>query len=353
MTIARPSTRRARGMQGLIAAAAAMLSLAGCGEDAGTATVLKVHHFVPLGSTIHKDMIAPWCEKLALESDGALRCQIFPAMQLGGNATQLYDQAREGVVDIAFAVPGFTAGRFPRIEVFELPFMMRDAEASSRALWRYVERHASEEFADVRPLAFNVHGPGLFHTVDRPIRTRADLAGLSMRAPTRQSSKLLAALGATPVGMPLPQVPEALSRGVIDGLIVPWEIVPAIKADELTRHHSETPPSRPAIYTTAFVFAMNRARYEALPAAQRAVLDANSGLELSARFGRVMQAADALGRMSVAPASITLIDAGEIDRWQALTRPVIDAWVSEMNARGHDGAALLVAARALSEEYAR
>src|SRR5712691_10242321 len=258
-----------------IAFAAAAFTLSACGRT--DLAVLKVHHFVPSTSTIHKDMIVPWCEKIQQESKGALKCQIYASMQLGGSPTQLYDQVRDGIVDIVFAVPGFSAGRFPRIEVFELPFMMKDAEGTSKALWDYVAQNDQAEFADVRPLAFNVHGPGLFHTVGRPLNSRADLHGLKIRAPTRQSSKLIAALGGTPVGMPLPQIPEALSKGVIDGVIVPWEIVPAIKVNELAKYHSETDPAQPAIYTTAFVFAMNKARYESLSAEQRKVIDANSG----------------------------------------------------------------------------
>lgn len=324
-------------------------TLCACGES--ERGVLRVHHFVPATSTIHKDMIVPWCERVRNDSNGELECQIFPAMQLGGSPTQLYDQVRDGVVDVVFAAPGFSAGRFPKIEVFELPFMMTDAQASSKALWDYVAQDSQSEFSDVHPLAFNVHGPGLVHTVGKAVNSRADLRGLKIRAPTRQSSKLVAALGATPIGMPLPQVPEALSRNVIDGVMVPWEIVPAIKADELTHFHSETDRRQGAIYTTAFLFAMNKARYESLTPVQKKAIDANSGVELSGRFGQTMSDADARGKASVAAESVTIIPAGEIAQWRRLTRPVIDEWVDEMNRNGADGKALLASAHRLTENY--
>jgi len=335
----------------LFGVAIAVLAFSLCGTAGGEQVVLKVHHFTPPISTIHRDMIVPWCEKIEIESKGELTCQVYPAMQLGGSPTQLYDQVKDGVVDVVFAVPGFSAGRFPRIEVFELPFMMKDAEATSKALWDYVAQYDQAEFAEVKPLAFNVHGPGLFHMVSKPIIRRSDLHRLKIRAPTRPASKLIAVLGGTPVGMPLPQIPEALSKGVIDGVVIPWEIVPAIKVDELTHYHSETDPSQPAIYTTAFVFAMNKARYQSLSANQRKVIDANSGVALSATFGRLMSDADAIGRASVPAGSINVIASGEVENWKRSTQPVIDQWVREMNGKGADGKALLANARRLTAKY--
>jgi len=134
-------------------------------------------------------------------------------MQLGGTPAQLVDQVKDGVADVIWTLSGYTAGRFPMMEVFELPFMMQSPEATSKALWDYVQQHGAAEFKDVKPIAFHVHGDGVFHMRNKPITTMADLKGLKVRAPTRQTNKFLAALGATPVGMPVPQVSEALSKG--------------------------------------------------------------------------------------------------------------------------------------------
>ncbi len=332
-----------------LAIAVLAVALSACAKS--EQITLKLHHFAPPSSTIHAKLIVPWCETIEKESSGKLKCQIYPAMQLGGGPAQLYDQVKDGVVDIVLTIPGYSAGRFPRIEVFELPFMMKDAAGTSRALWDYVQQHDQDEFADVKPLSFYVHGPGYFHMVARPITRRDDLRGLKIRAPTRQTTKMIALLGATPVGMPLPQLPEALSKGVIDGTIVPYEIIPAIKANELTKFHSESDPSEPAIYTTTFLFAMNKAKYSSLPPPLRKVIDNNSGVELSAQFGKAISDADAGGRATVAPASINVITKAEIKRWRVATQPVIDDWVDEMNAKGADGNALLDSARSLIEKY--
>ena len=131
--------------------------------------VLKLHHPLPTSSTAHKKVLQPWCDKIAAESKGRLKCQIFPSMQLGGTAPQLYDQVKDGVVDLIWTIPNYSAGRFPLIEVFELPFMAQDAEGASKAVWTYVEQHDAAEFKDVKPLAFHLHGGGEFHMIKKPI----------------------------------------------------------------------------------------------------------------------------------------------------------------------------------------
>lgn len=311
---------------------------------------LRIHHFLPTGSTAHSKFMQPWCEKISRESGNRLKCQIFPSMQLGGTPAQLYDQAKDGVADIVWTVPGYSASRFPLVEVFELPFIMKEPEATSKALWDYVQRNDLAEFKDVKPLAFHVHGPGIFHMVRKPVTSNADLRGLKVRAPTRQSNKLLAALGATPVGMPVSQVPEALSKGVIDGALVPYEVVPAIKADELTKFHSEPDSGEAALYTTVFIFAMNRATYERLSPALRKVIDANSGIALSGEIGRIFAEADA-GPRKALKGSVNAIARSELDKWKKLAQPVIDAWVKEVTARGANGAALLDSARGLIDKH--
>ena len=92
-----------------------------------------MHHFLPAGSYANTQFIQPWCDKIAKESANRLKCQIYPSMQLGGTPPQLFDQVKDGVVDVAWTLTGYTAGRFPMTEVFELPFMMQNPEATSKA----------------------------------------------------------------------------------------------------------------------------------------------------------------------------------------------------------------------------
>jgi TRAP-type C4-dicarboxylate transport system substrate-binding protein len=337
----------------LAAAAAALFLTALPQAHAADEVVLKVHHFLPAGSYAQQMFIQPWCDKIAAESNKRMRCQIYPSMQLGGTPPQLVDQVKDGLVDIIWTLPGYTPGRFPRIEAFELPFMMQSPEGTSRALWQFVQQHASDDFKAVHPIAFHVHGDGVFHMVRKPIKTLADLQGLKLRAPTRQTNKLLAALGATPVAMPVPAVGEALSKGVIDGALVPYEVVPSVKIQELVKFHSETDPNEPAIYTSTFMFAMNKARYDSLPADLKKVLDANSGAELSAHIGAVFLQADAAGKKLTVGNTTNVIPKAELANWKKAGQAVTDNWVADMNGKGLNGQQLLDGARALIQKNAR
>lgn len=332
----------------LLAAVAAF----GAGLANAQDVTLKVHHFLPAGSLANKLFIQPWCDRIAKESNNRMKCQVYPSMQLGGTPGQLYDQVKDGAVDVIWTLPGYTAGRFPLVEVFELPFMMTTPEATSRALWDYVQQNAKDEFKDVHPIAFHVHGPGVFHVREKPIRTMADLKGLKLRAPTRQTNRFLAALGATPVAMPVPQVSEALSKGVIDGAVIPYEVMPSVKVQEIVKFHSETDPSEKAFYTSTFVFAMNKAKYESLPADLKKVIDDNSGQAFSGEVGKVFTAADAEGRKTIVSKNqINVIPASELANWKKAGQPVVDQWIADVNAKGANGKALLASANALIAKH--
>jgi TRAP-type C4-dicarboxylate transport system substrate-binding protein len=253
-------------------------------------------------------------------------------------------------------VAGYSANRFVRSQVFELPFMMTNAGATSRAAWDFVQKHAMDEYKDVKLLAVHVHGPGVLFTKNKPITKIEDLRGMKMRGPTATVTKMLANMGATPVGMPVPQVPEALSKGVIDGAVIPYEVAPGLKVNELTKFASETPKGSPALYTTFFVVPMNRARYDSLPADLKAVIDKNSGRELSAFLGSTQEGNDVPGRRAFVETpgyTITQIPAAEVDRWKKATDNLDDEWVADMNKRGFNGKAMLEDARALVQKYSK
>jgi len=210
------------------------LALAGAAIASAQTVTLKVHHFLPSGSNAHQNLISPWCDKIERESGGELKCQIYPAMQLGGTPPQLLDQARDGVADIVWSVPTYSAGRYVKTEVFELPFMVANARQGSQALWEYTQRFSLDEFKGVKPIFMHTTESYVLHS-NRPVRTMADLKGMKIRTATRISAKMMAALGGTPVQMPMPQVPDAISKGVVDGVLVPWEAIPATKLHSTRR----------------------------------------------------------------------------------------------------------------------
>ncbi len=339
-------------LQGAAATALGSPVLSGFAQQSVT---LKFHTFMAPMSNVWLTMHKPWMEKVEKDSGGRIKFEAYPAMQLGGTPVQLYDQARDGVVDISWTLPANTAGRFPRIEVFELPFMMNNAEATSKAYWEYVQTQAPDEFKETQVIALHVHGPGMFHSVAKQIKSVADLKGMKVRGPTRQITKMLGSVGATPVGMPLPQIPDALSKGTIEACVIPWEVVPSVKVHELTKFHSEFDNSGGALYTTTFVMAMNKPKYESLAPDLKKIIDANSGLATSAWLGKTQQGNDPLGRKAAVDRGNTIYQftAAQREEFVKLSGQIDDEWVADMDKRGFKGKVLLDSARALIAKHGR
>lgn len=330
-----------------LAAAALAATLSPLAANAQEVT-LRLHQFLPPPATVPKMILKPWGAAVEEATGGRLKIEHFDAMALGGTPPSLMDQAIDGSADIIMTVVGYTPGRFPRTEVFELPFMMTDPVATSQAFMELVETDLqATEYGDVKVLGAWVHGPGVIHT-GTGVRTLEDMEGKKLRGPTRVITDMLKELGATPVGMPLPAIPEALSKGVIDGTVIPWEVTPAIKLTELVGQHTEFSGSE-ALYTATIVLAMNRAKYDSLPEDLRAALDAESGQKLATFAAEVMLARDKPGRdIAVAAGNeIVTLDADEVARWKAKAQPVIARWSTQMSDRGIDGAALIEQAKAL------
>ena len=335
----------------------AMIGVMALGISAGAAmsqeVTLRFQHFISPKGSVPKFFMQPWADKILEESGGRLKIEIYPAMQLGGKPPALYDQIRDGVIDGGWAIPAYTPGRFPEAEAFELPFMTSmSAEASSKAAWDYTAKYMGERFGDVHLIAVHVHGPGVIHKKGDPISAIADFNGLKLRGPSRQANKLLEAVGATPVGMPVPAFPEALSKGIVDGGVIPWEIVPPLKVHELADSHTQIGGDR-ALYNTYFIWAMNKDAYDALPDDLKAIIDANSGVEASGMAGLAMDTGDDAGEKVVMDRGNTVVtlDDSVVAELRAIGDKLTADWIVEVTEKGLDGAAMVADAQALVAKY--
>jgi TRAP-type C4-dicarboxylate transport system substrate-binding protein len=180
------------------------------------------------------------------------------------------------------------------------------------------------------------------------------LQGMKIRGGSRIINNMLTKLGATPVGMPVPAVTEALSKGVIQGTTIPWEVAPSLKVHELVKNHT-TFYGPNGLYNSTFAVSMNKASYDKLPADLKQVIDKNSGLETAAFFGRAMDEGDKDGRAIAVKAgnNIVALDAAETQRWRRTASVVADDWVKEVSAKGIDGNKLLADARALIAKHSK
>jgi TRAP-type C4-dicarboxylate transport system substrate-binding protein len=313
---------------------------------------LRLHQFLPAQANVPKLILDVWADNVERDSAGRIKVDRFPSMQLGGAPPELIDQVIDGVADVVWTAVGYTPGRFPSTEVFELPFMVADARAASSAFWQMYQTHMKDtEFKDVHMLGTWVHGPGLFHTAD-PVTTPADLPGMKIRGASRMVNKLLETLGAEPVGMPVPAIPEALSKGVIDGATIPWEVTGSLKVPELVQNHTEFEGN--ALYNITFILAMNKGVYDGLPDDLKAVIDKNSGLGFSIFAGGTQADADAPARevaVDLGNNIITISAAEAAANWVPIVDPIYAEWAAEMSAKGIDGQALIDEARALMAAY--
>ncbi|MFC3294246.1 TRAP transporter substrate-binding protein [Modicisalibacter luteus] len=301
---------------------------------------LRLHHFFPPSAPVHQQYFVPWKNAVEEESDGRLKVELFPSMQLGGTPPSLYDQAKDGQADIIWTVLGYNSGRFPKAEVFDLPFLPTTGAATSQAAHEYAMQHMQDELAGVHPIAVHTHSPGAMHTKDTPIESLEDVKGLKIRGPSRLVNKYLAKLGAQPIGMPVAQALEALSRGVLDGTVIPFEAITAMGLADITTEHTMFSGDR-ALYTTMMIVAMNQAKYDALPDDLKAVIDAHSGIQEAYKIGKIMDDADLEQIHKIEsgeqPGTIHRLSEEETQRWQAIGQEIVDEWITEANEAGLNG----------------
>lgn len=296
---------------------------------------LNFAHFMPEGSWQNRELFTAWAEAVGTQSDGRIAVTLYPAQTLG-KAPQGYDNARDGIADIAWTVQGYTAGRFPLSQIVELPGLYDSAEIGSCAFQKLYDSGALDaEYADTHVLFVHTHGPGHLHTSDKAVTRLEDLKGLRIRRPTAVIGRLLEELGAEPVGMPAPAIYEATSRGTIDGFMLPWEAVEGFRAYEVADHHTDF-----GFYALAFVATMNKATYEALPDELRAVIDANSGMDWALAAGRGFDAGDVSGKAATLEnGTEEQIDPDDRANWEAAAARATEAYLAELDAAGLPGTA--------------
>ncbi|MFV0382906.1 TRAP transporter substrate-binding protein, partial [Paracoccus sp. (in: a-proteobacteria)] len=318
-------------MKKLLLATVAFATIAGVA--AAQEVTLRVEHFLSPEAPIQKGVLEPWEKAIEEQSGGRIDVQIYPSMQLGGKPPQLYDQARDGVIDIAWTVLGYTPGRFPKAEVFELPFVAGTAKETTMALQEYQAKYLNDELRGVHPLL--IHAPAAYkvHIKGKKVEKLADMKGLKVRTPSRAMTDVLAAFGATPVGMPVPELPQALSTGVIDSAVLPWEVSGSLRLQEIAKDHTEFGVEDGGISTSVFALVMNQAKYDALPDDLKKIIDDNTGVNLAPLAGDAFDKAEMDVRQAAidSGSTITVIPEDGLGEWHDAGQPAIDAWIKSMN----------------------
>jgi len=325
-----------------LAALAAALGCASTTLQAADTYTLRFGHFLPSSAHQQRLIFEPWCAKLKEESAGRLQCQIYPSMQLGGTPAKLADMVRNGVADIVWTAPSYSPGKFPRIEAIEQPFQLPyGAKASNAIIWQFYQQYAQEDFKDYKVLAMHGDGGMGFHSRSKPIANLGDLKGMKLRASNRASAMLVEALGAAPVSMPPAQMTEALSKGVIDGVLFTWNTVRDVKINEVTQYHSEAPQGAPSLTNTVLTMLMNQQTYAKLPKDLQEIVDRNSGPALNELISTVWDQEMVNARKATPDEQIVNLTPEAYRQMQAAAEPVARNWVKEVAAKGVDGEPLL------------
>jgi TRAP-type C4-dicarboxylate transport system substrate-binding protein len=312
------------------------LSLLGLLATVGTAAsaqiTLTLSSWVPPAHTLTTTQ-KEWCELLASKVPGKVKCNVLPRAVAAAPAT--FDAVRNGLVDVSFTVHGYTPGRFETTKMAEVPFLGDSAEASSVAFQRMYQKYPAiaEEHKGVKVLAVFTHGPGIILNTKRPITKVEDLNGLKWRIGGGLINDITKALGMNVTLKPAPESYELLSTGVMDGTLFPAESVEGFKIDKVIKYATQFPGG---LYNTSFVFMMNQARYDALPADVKKAVDEISGEFAARMIGKGWDKVDRRGLafMQANGVEFTKADPAFVKAVDAKMGPLVDTWAKAAEAKG-------------------
>ena len=291
---------------------------------------------------VQTKIFEPWAKKIEEMSGGRVKVTIFSGGALG-KAADHYNLAEEGIADITYALQDYTPGRFPLTTVFELPFMIPSAEKTSVAMWKTFEEFPEfqEEYSKVKVLALFCHPSGHFNTVKKPIKNLEDFQGMKFRTASPHVTKALKAFGAVPVTMPISESYSALERGVVDGTVLDWNGLHVFKLAELLKYSTETD-----FYTMTMMIVMNKRKYDSLPDDIKKIIDQTTGLVMSRDAGKAYDEMRPVEKEQCLEKGMQTIQlpSEDVKKLKALTMPLREEWVEEMNNKNLPGKAILDAA---------
>jgi len=323
------------------------LLLAAGPAAADEAVKLTYAFFAPAGTFPAKQM-EHWAKEVNKRTDGLVTVETFPAGTLLG-AREMYDGVTNGIADIGLGSPSYDPGRFPLTSGVSLPLGFPNATVASLALWEATKEFQPAEYSGFKIIAMFTTEPG--HIMSRkPVHNLADLKDMKLRA-AGTGVPVLKALGAAPVGMPMPDVPQAIQTGVIDGTMTSREVLKDFKLAEMLHYVADYPS-----VVVSFAAVMDKARWEKLPAKAKQVID-ELGPEMAVWTGQYHDKENVGGALAWAQKEHNLeivhIAPDEKAKWDALVKPMVDDWEKEMSAKGLPAEKYISRLQELRDEYAK
>ena len=321
----------------LLSACAAALLLAAGGAFAQDKHIdLKLSSWVPPKHPLNPSLQA-WADDVNKASNGTISSTLFTSEQLG-KAFDHYDMARDGIADFAYVNPGYTPGRFPVIAAGSLPFLFSNGTGGSAALDAWYRPYAAKEMKDVHFCFAFVHDPGTFHA-HKKIVLPTDLKGLKVRPATGTIGQMVTLLGGTNVQSSAPEAREILERGVADAITFPWNSIVLFGIDKVVKYHMDV-----KLYTTPFVWVMNKAKYEAMSAAQKRVIDDHCNTAWAEKVASPWADWEHAGiaKISAEPGhDVYKLTPQQLAAWRKAVAPVEEEWANDVRKAGYNPDQLL------------
>src|SRR5580700_12203398 len=286
---------------------------------------LKWAVFTPDSEVTFRTVMKPFAETVQRESGNAVVFDLFPNGALGRNPGQQPQIVLDGVADVAWFVPSYSPGRFPDTEVLELPGMFKDLREASLVATALNVHKAFHDYGDFYVIGLWGTAPYSIHT-NFPVNSIADLKGKTIRASSKTESAALRAFGAVPIGMPVTDIPEAISRGTISGTTSHMSPFFDFGLDRVTNNHFFI-----GLGVVPLAVLMNKKKFDALPEASRAAIERNSGDTITKVWIESITAYNAanLEKLKNNPKNkVVFPSQEEIDKAQALLTPVREEWVA-------------------------
>lgn len=326
--------------------AAALLVLGGAARAQDEVYRLKLSHHAPPAHHQHVTFVE-WAKELERRSNGRLVIDIYPAEQLG-KMSQQYNLVRRGDVDIAWFMHGIPAGRFPLMELTHLPLIFDSGEQASQVLMDLVPDFLADEHKGVRILYLFGHAPGVVHTSGRAVREPEDFQGLRIRHPSSVIGQTLRAWGASPAGMPTGELAGNLDKGVIDGLVIPYDGVFAFRLAPYIDYSTEL-----FSYVASFGVVMNPESYAELPGDLQRLIDETTGKAAAREVGARWDEAEAPGRAYMAENGVEIIGLTNAERARFLDAAsfLIERRLAATEAERRAARAFYARLKALATEY--
>jgi len=308
---------------------------------------LKLSHWVPPSHPLQKAM-EEWGASIEQDSGGTIKYKVYPAQQLG-KAFDHYDMARDGIADVTYVSPGYQPGRFPIFDAANLPFTMINAKGGSEALDAWYRKYAEKEMKDVKFCFAFAHDPGTFHSRAKKIEVPADIKGMKVRPAHATMASLVTELGGTNVQAAAPEVRDILEKGVADAVTFPWGSIVLFGIDKVTKYHMEA-----ALYTTSFVWVMNKSIYAQMSPAQQKVIDDHCNTKWAARVAAPWAdfEHDGIAKIRAEPGQeVYALSDAQLNEWRAAAGPVVQNWANAVKKAGADPDAILKDLKAELAKY--